>query len=310
MIQKGAGDLKRILSGILIALFVLLAPLQAVAAGSGGSVIYAKAAIVMDANTGEILYAKNANVRMQPASLTKIMTCLLAIKHGQYTEKVRVTGSSVKLMSAATRINLAVGEEIPLSDLLYALMLPSANDAANTIAIHLGGSLSGFAGMMNQEAQALGASNTTFYNAHGLPDDRHLTTAYDLALITKAALEHPEFAKIAGRSQYTIPATNKSGPRAITHLNKMMYKSGKYAYQGAIAGKTGWTVAAGNCLMTTATRNGRTLICVVLNSSGVERAQYVDTIRLLNYGFNTQTVAPSTVEPSHVNPALAGFNPT
>jgi len=281
---------KKILSFVLIMLMAVGAPLQASAASAP---IYAKAAIVMDAETGEVLYNKNAGKALYPASLTKIMTCYLALKYGDPNDMVTVDKNAVRLMREASKLGLVAGEQMTMSDMIYAMMLPSANDAAKAIAIHISGSESAFVSLMNREARALGVRNTSFRNAHGLPDKQHVASAYDLALITKAALQYPAFTQYAGASRHTLQATNKSKARTVKHLNAALDKNSKYAYSGAIAGKTGWTRAAGSCLMTVAQKNGRTLICVVLNSQGANGAKYIDTHRLLGYGFTTEA-APKT----------------
>lgn len=248
--------------------------------------IYAETAVLMDADTGQVLYGKQQHKRMYPASLTKIMTCLLAMENGRYSDIVTVTeeGSSLPVVGT-THIALTEGEQLTLEQLTYATMVRSANDAANSVALHLSGSMPMFAKIMNERAAQLGAVDSHFVNASGLPDDNHYTTAYDLAVITRAAMQYPEFVKFAGTQKYVIPPTNKNKEsRELVHGNYMFTLND--TYDGAYAGKTGWTEEAGQTLMTIAERNGVTLICVVMKSAGVTDAQFKDSTALFDYGFD------------------------
>ncbi len=168
-------------------------------------------------------------------------------------------------------------------------MLPSANDAANGVAETIGGTIENFVDMMNARAAALGATNTHFVNANGLDDDAHVTTAHDMALITKAALQNPDFVRVFSTAEYTIPATNKQAEaRNIGASNKMMFDFTKYYYPGIIGGKSGYTEKAGHTLVSAAEKNGRKLISVVMAEPG-NAAMYVDSVALLDYGFNAFT---------------------
>lgn len=246
--------------------------------------LYAQAAVLMDADTGQVLYGKVEHQRMYPASLTKIMTCLLAMEYGKYDDIVTVREDAVKGVAGTTHIALTDGEQLTLEQLVYAMMLESANDAASAVGMHLSGSIPMFSDIMNERAVRLGADGSHFVNANGLPDNRHYSTAYDLALITREALTHPEFRKFAGTHQYTIPETNMNASRTVTHRNYMFVLND--TYEGAFAGKTGWTEEAGKCLMTVAERDGVTLICVVLRCSGAVDAEFKDSTALFDYGFN------------------------
>lgn len=246
--------------------------------------LYAEAAVLMDADTGQVLYGKAEHQRMYPASLTKIMTCLLAMEHGKYSDIVTIREEATKGLANTTHIALTEGEQLTLEQLIYATMLESANDAASAIGGHLSGSIEMFSDKMNARAAELGAAGSHFVNANGLPDDNHYSTAYDLALITREALKHPEFRKFAGTHQYEIPATNKNGSRTVTHKNYMFVLN--KTYDGAFAGKTGWTQEAGKCLMTVAERDGVTLICVVLKCAGERDAEFKDSTALFDYGFD------------------------
>lgn len=277
---------KRPLAALALSLALLLpAPAQ----GAEAPAIHAEAAILMEAETGQILYEKNAHRQMQPASLTKIMTCLLAIEAGNPEQQVTVTPQALDLMEDAAAIGLQEGERLPLRELLYAAMLPSANDAANAVAIHIAGSEAAFARQMNRRAEALGLTDTRFVNASGLPVQGHSTTAYDLAEITREALRYPSFLDYAGRPSYFIRPGPENRGYSFSHLNRLLLPGSGYFDARAIAGKTGWTVPAGHCLMTVAEQDGVRLIAIILRSEGdgTMGGPYPDTKALLDYGFGS-----------------------
>ena len=259
------------------------------ALGDDGTLfLYAGAAVLIDADTGQVLYGKNEHSRMEPASLTKIMTCLLAMEHSDPQEPVTATAESLNLPLDASVLGLYEGETMTMGQMLYAMMLPSANDAANAVGVHIAGSLSAFAQMMNEKAQELGLQDSTFYNSNGLPEEGHLSSAYDLAQITRAAMAYPEFLDYAGAEGYSIPEGEQNAAHAFLHTDRFLRQDTVYYDETAIAGKTGWTSTAGNCLMTVMQRDGRTLIAVVLQSDSdeVARAAYVDSQTLFDYGFD------------------------
>ena len=196
---------------------------------------------------------------MEPASLTKIMTCLLAMEHSDPQEPVTATAESLNLPLDASVLGLYEGETMTMEQMLYAMMLPSANDAANAVGVHIAGSLSAFAQMMNEKAQELGLQDSTFYNSNGLPEEGHLSSAYDLAQITRAAMAYPEFLDYAGAEGYSIPEGEQNAAHAFLHTDRFLRQDTVYYDETAIAGKTGWTSTAGNCLMTVMQRDGRTL---------------------------------------------------
>lgn len=277
---------KRPLAALALSLALLLpTPAQAAEAPA----IHAEAAILMEAETGQILYEKNAHRQMQPASLTKIMTCLLAIEAGNPEQQVTVTPQALDLMEDAAAIGLQEGERLPLRELLYAAMLPSANDAANAVAIHIAGSEAAFARQMNRRAEALGLTDTRFVNASGLPVQGHSTTAYDLAEITREALRYPSFLDYAGRPSYFIRPGPENRGYSFSHLNRLLLPGSGYFDARAIAGKTGWTVPAGHCLMTVAEQDGVRLIAIILRAEGdgTMGGPYPDTKALLDYGFGS-----------------------
>lgn len=247
--------------------------------------LYAQSAILMDADTGQILYGKNERAKMYPASLTKIMTCMLALEMGKAEDAVTVTGESTQSVAGTTHIALRDGEKLTLSQLEYAMMVESANDAANAIAIHLSGSIPMFAQIMTDRARELGAQASHFENPSGLPNSGHYTTAYDLALITRAAMQSEQFVDIVSTQRYEIPPTNMvDETRTVTNKNYMFTLND--TYDGAYGGKTGWTQQAGHCLMTLARRDGMNLICIVLKSDGIVDAEFADSTALLDYGFD------------------------
>ena len=265
--------------------------------------LYAESAILVDADTGQILLEKNMNKKMYPASITKVMTCLLAMERAKPGDVVTVTDEVVAAVPRnTTHIALTGGEQLTVEQLEYAMMVESANDAANMLAAHISGSTQAFAMLMNDRAKELGAKDTHFTNAHGLPDPSHYTSAYDMALITRAAMQHPQFRSLAGAAAYEIPPTNKqSEARRLNNRNYMFTLND--TYPGAFAGKTGWTEEAGHTLVTLAERNGVTLICIVMHSDGVVDAQYIDSTAILDYGFDNFTravVSKDRVEPKTV----------
>lgn len=248
-----------------------------------GPSIMAESGIVMEVSTGTILYEKNIDEQHAPASITKIMTVLLGIENCKLDEIVTVPHEAVYMEDKGSHIALDEGEELTVEQCLYAIMLASANDAAYSLAIHVGGTIENFAAMMNEKAKELGCKNTNFVNPHGLPDDRHVTTAYDMALITKAALSYDIFREVSGTVFYEIPASeHQKDDIPMYHHHKMLSK-GKYYYEGAFCGKPGYTVTALNTLMTCAKRDDMELICVTMKTEG--RQVYKDTASLFDFGF-------------------------
>lgn len=250
--------------------------------------IVATAAIVMDAESGQILYEKNAYDKRYPASITKIMTTLLAIENKvDFNETISMTENAVwGIERDSTNIGLDVGEKVTIGDLIYATMVKSANECAYALAEIVGGDVEHFADMMNQKAAELGCQNTHFVTPNGLHDDDHYTCAYDMALITKAALEYNEFREIAGTQSYTIPPTNMSEESVeFWNGNKMILPASEYYYKYCEGGKNGYTTVANNTLVTYAKKDDLELICVVLDVDGLKYT-YSDTKALFNYCYN------------------------
>lgn len=238
--------------------------------------IVGQAGLVMDVLTGKVLYEKNAHSPFEPASTTKIMTAILALEKGNLSDIV-VTSEEPPRVDGS-RIYLEEGEKLTLEQMLYGMMLNSGNDAAVAIAEHIGGDIESFVKMMNAKAREIGAYHTTFVNPSGLPDEGHLTTAYDLALISRYALLNlPKFRKIVSTKTLEIPWQAEEWDRQLINLNKLLWN-----YEGADGVKTGYTSTAGRTLVASATRDGWQLISVVLKS---DANIWSDSMALLDYGF-------------------------
>ena len=247
--------------------------------------IISETAILIDVGTGQILFEKDMHMQMRPASITKVMTALLALENGDMGDIIIMTHEAVSTLGeGAANISLAADEELTLEQAMYAMSLSSANDASNGVAEHIGGTIEGFIALMNDRARELGAMNTNFENSHGMPNDDHLSTAYDMALITIAAINTPGFTEIFSALEYEMPPTNiYESPRLFRARNPMM--SGDYIYEGIIAEKTGWTRSSQHTLVTAAERDGRTLVAVVIKSP-MMIDKYEDMTLLLDYGFD------------------------
>ena len=280
----------------------LTAPALAAQDDVGDWEIAAKAALLIDPDTEEILYARNIHERLYPASLTKIMTCLLvleAIDSGKLTRETVLTASEAAVTSIppdGSNAGIKVGEELTVDSLLYCIMLSSANEGCNILAEAVSGSIDGFVEQMNQKAAALGCTDTNFVNTNGLPDSNHYTTAWDLYLITKEARTHPDFMPLVGTIFYEVPATNLSDPRKLYTTNYLIssYRTSGYIYKGAEGIKTGSTSAAGYCLVASASRSGRSLLSVVLGAERITledgtilTQSFSETIKLYDWGFDS-----------------------
>ncbi len=253
-----------------------------------GIEVSSQSAIVIEASTGTVLYEKNADEVHYPASITKILTGLIAVENSQMDEEVTFTNEAVATERGGTSsIARDVGEVMTMEQCLYGMMLESANECAYAIAEHVGGGdINVFLDMMNERAKELGCTNTHFVNPNGLPAEDHYTSARDMALIGQAALNNETLAQIMATKSYQIPPTNKH--TEITPLNNHhamlnFYKTSKYLYDGCLGGKTGYTDVARNTLVTFAERDGIKLVCVVMCAEGPYH--YVDTTSLFDYCF-------------------------
>ena len=259
------------------------------------------AAIVVDADYGEVVYEKNAYDRMYPASITKIMTSLLvleAVERGELSLDMEVTASETAiaaLTSGASTQNIKPGEVLTLEQLLYCDLVASANEACNIMAELVGGTMEGFAVLMNERAAELGMENTHFVNPNGLHDPDHYSTAYDIYLMAKEAMSHELFRTIVSTAKYVVPATNMSGARTLRTTNALIdnWRISGYVYPYAIGIKTGFTTPAGQCLASAAVdKEGRTYYCVILGAENITeedgsitRYAFKESRRLLEWGF-------------------------
>ena len=247
------------------------------------------AAIVMDVDSGAILYEKDIDTQYYPASITKVMTALIALENSALSEVVTFSSDAVfKNEGDSSHIGRDLGEQMTMEECLYAMMLESANECAYAIAEHVGGGdVNKFIQMMNTKAKELGCENTHFSNPNGLPDPNHYVSARDMALISRAAYQNKQFDKITGTKSYTIPPTNKHAePTLLNNHHAMLnfYQTSRYLYDPCVGGKTGYTNDAGATLVTYAKKNGMTLVSVTLH--GDTQTYYTDNINLLNYCFD------------------------
>ena len=251
--------------------------------------ISSTAAIVMETSTNTVLYSKNADQALYPASAVKVMTCLMALENSSLDDQVTMTATGVSgVTDGGANISAQLDEVFTMEQCLYAIMVASANDIALQVAEHISGSVEDFVAAMNTRAQELGCTNTVFTNPTGLPDENQHTTAHDMALIMEAAMANDTFRTIAQTTSYTIPATNVSGgDRVLTNNFTMINSSSDSYYEPCIGGKEGYTEASGSTLVCEASKNNMKLVCVVLNgASGVTDNE---AIALLNYGFDNFT---------------------
>lgn len=247
--------------------------------------LLADSAILMDAKTGQVLYDKNMHKKQYPASITKLMTVLLALEYDNPQEIITFSKEAVfGIERNSSHIAIDVGEQITIEQGLYAIMLASANEAALGVAEQIGQSIEGFSSMMNQRAKELGCTNTHFVNPNGLHDEEHYTTAYDMALITREVLKFDHFREIAATTYYVIPPTNKQPEsRYLYAQHKMLKKNSSFYYEPCEGGKTGFTNQALNTLVSFAKQGDTELIAVVLHDAGT--GIYTDTTALFDYGF-------------------------
>ena len=257
--------------------------------------VAASGAVVLEVNSGKTIFEKEAHKKFYPASTTKVLTALLAIEKGNLDKMVTVGDEVWMIAGDSSLAGLSFNEQISLRDLVYGLLINSGNDAANTIAVHIARTVSGenlettealsyFAKLMNERAKEAGARNSNFVNAHGYHDPDHYTTAYDLAMITRAALKYPFFREAFSTLSMTTAYWGTGEPRYWRTKNKLFNPNEKEYYEYAIGGKTGWTSAAGSCLISAAARDGQELVSVIMKSTSAD--QWHDTKSMFDYGFN------------------------
>ena len=248
-----------------------------------GPELGAEAAYLLEASTGTVLYAKNMDERLYPASTTKILTCLIAVESCSMDEVITFSHDAVfSLESGSSNIGIDPGQSMTLRECLYGILVGSANEVANAVAEHVAGSIDAFADMMNEKAKELGCTNSHFVNPHGLHNENHYTTAHDLALIARAFFQNEQLAKIGNTGSYHFEAT-ATQPDDFYIRNKHQLISGDITYEGIKGGKTGYTEQARQTLVTCAERNDMRLICVILKEESPN--QFYDTVKLFDYGF-------------------------
>lgn len=281
---------------ICLAMLMLWMPYSA---GKAMPEVSSHSACVIDIDTGRILAAKNENEKSEPASITKIMTALIALENADIKKVVTIPSAAAGVEGSS--IYIKAGEKYSLEDLLYGLMLRSGNDAATAIAIDVAGSVDAFVEKMNQKAQELGCTGTHFNNPHGLPDEKHYTTAHDMALITAAALRNDTFVKIASTKNYTAEPDGAGETRSWQNKNKLLWQ-----YEGAIGVKTGYTKSAGKTYVGAAERNGIRIAVVVLGAKDM----WGDAATLLDDAFASyqQVDLIKDGQSTGVTPVLEGLS--
>lgn len=268
---------KRLCGVLVVFLFIqlLLLPVAEVRANAGPPNISAESAALIDVASGRILYSKNGDKKMRIASLTKTMTAIVAIEMGQLKDEVTVPPEAVGVEGSS--IYLKKNEKLTLEELLYGLMLRSGNDAAVTVATHVGGSVPGFVYLMNEKAALIGMTHTNFTNPHGLDDSNmHYSTAEDMALLSAYALRNPVFRQIVSTKVKDISWEGEEYNRRLLNKNKLLH-----LYNGADGVKTGYTKLAKRCLASSATRDGRQLAAITLNAPD----DWNDSAEMLDWGF-------------------------
>ncbi len=316
--------MKRQITALTSLILIFLSPLFFAASAKASSVeageswpegpqVFAESAIVMEASTGLILYEKNMDEVHYPASITKIMTALLAIENSNLGDIVTFSKKSVFDIDVdSSRIGIDVGEQLTMQQCLYALLLESANEVAYAMAEHVGGTMDEFARMMTERARDLGCKNTNFVNSHGLHNENHYTSAYDMALITREAMKNETFRKIFGTRTYRIPPTNiQSETRYCANHHKFILKQ-TYHYDDCIGGKTGYTSKSKYTLVSVAKRGNLELICVIMRDD-TSAHQYTDTQKLFDFGFDNFSVYPigdqETAQILDESPMFTRYNP-
>ena len=271
------------------------------------------AALLFERNTETVLYSKDADEKMFPASLTKIMTCLVVLEHGDLDSIVTVSETALEGLEPGSEMNekthLRPGEQIRLEDLIYYVMIESANEGCIAVAEHIAGSTDAFVALMNQTAAELGCTGTHFVNPHGLHDEDHYTTANDLMKITLKALENETFCTITDSASYELPATNMQEGRTLSSTNQLIndrMASNAYYYSKASGVKTGFTTPAGRCLVSTATNDNLDLLSIILKAQTLQDANgnwdyrnFAESINLFEWGFDNFriTTVMSTLYP-------------
>lgn len=255
--------------------------------------LISESAILVDNKTGKILYSKNENEKMYPASTTKIMTAILTLENCHLDETVIISYDTVmSIPDGYSSASLQIGEELTVEQLLELLLVHSANDAANALAEHVGGSVESFVSMMNTKVNELGLSHTHFTNTFGMHDDNHYTTAQDLANMMKYCIKNEDFRRLAGKASCAIPATNKSDIRRYSSTNSLIIPNSSNYYPYLTCGKTGYTSQAGDCLVSCSYKDDLELICVILGGKTINgtSTRFSETKTLFQYGYDNYSI--------------------
>ena len=250
--------------------------------------VVAESAILIDVDTGVILYEKNVHEKLYPASITKLLTCLVAVENSELTDIVTFSHEAVYgIERDSSNIAIDEGRQLTMLDCYYAALLVSANEVSSAMAEHVGGSIEGFADMMNAKMEELGGTDSHFVNANGLQDEEHYTSAWDMALVGRAFFQNEMLSEISGTVYYCIePTPTQEKQIELRNHHRMLpdcQLSGKKPYEYTVGGKTGYTSVSGNTLVTCAEKDGHRLVCVVLKDKNPQH--YLDTIDLFDYGF-------------------------
>ena len=249
--------------------------------------ISAQSAYLIDNRTNKVLFQKNSDKKMYPASTTKILTAILTLENCNVDDSVTASFDAVNsIPDGYSTANIQVGETLTVGQLLEVLLIHSANDSANILAEHVGGSIDSFVAMMNTKANEIGLNSSHFTNAYGKHDDNHYTTAHDLAILMKYCLKNDTFRKISGKASCAIPATNMSGTRTYTSTNELEIPKTRNYYPYLTSGKTGFTTQAKECLVSASYKDDLELICVVLGST----SRFNDTKNLFEFGYSNYCV--------------------
>lgn len=283
---------EKIFLALFVFIFVMLR-FKFVMASSNQPNLVSKAAILMDNKTGKILYNKNSDIKMYPASTTKIITAILTIENCNLDDVVTASYDAISsIPEDYSTADIQIGEQLTVEQLLQLLLVVSANDAANVLAEYVGGSNDSFISMMNTKVNELGLSNTHFTNAYGKQDENHYTTAYDLAIIMKYCIRNSEFRKLAGSASCAIPATNLYGPRKYNSTNELINPNSLSYYPFLTVGKTGFTSKAGDCLVSCSYKNNLELICVLLGGQTINgiSTRFSESKALYEYGYNNYSI--------------------
>lgn len=280
---------------ILLWLFLIFIPIGQVFSANSAEQpsISAASAILLDNKTGKVLYNKNENKKMYPASTTKILTAIIVIENCNLDTIATASYDAImSIPDGYSTANIQIGEQLTIEQLLELLLVHSANDAANVLAEFVGGSTDSFVSIMNTKINELGLTNSHFTNVYGLHDDNHYTTAHDLAFIMKYCLNNNTFRKIAGQASCAIPATNKYGTRSYNSTNELLVPNSTYYYKYLTTGKTGFTSQAKECLVSSAYKNNLELIGVVLGSTN----RFADTRNIYEYAYSNYSIKTIATE--------------